>query len=62
MTDELPQHLPLPTLSRVQASLEQVKLLPEGGGAGMSVESISAITKLEGGMAPFREGVDFGQG
>jgi len=62
MTDGLPHHLPLPTLSRVQASLLQVKLLPEGGGAGMSVESISAITKLEGGMTPFKDGVDFGQG
>jgi hypothetical protein len=32
----------------VQASLEQVKLFLQGGGAGMSVESISAITKLQG--------------
>ena len=55
MTDGLNQPLPLSTLSRVQASLEQVKLLFEGGGAGMSVESISLITKLEGGMAPFND-------
>jgi len=60
MTDGLPHHLPLPGLSRVQASLEQVKLLPEGGGAGMSVEAISAITRLEGGMAPFKSGTEFG--
>ena len=62
MTDGLPHPLPLPTLSRVQASLQQVKLLPEGGGAEMSVESISAITKLDGGMAPFEDGADFGPG
>jgi len=55
MTDGLSQPLPLPTLSRVQASLEQVKVLSQGGGAGMSVESISLITKLEGGMAPFSD-------
>ena len=62
MTDGLPQHLPLPTLSRVQASLQQVKLLAQGGGAGMSVEAISTITRLEGGMAPFKDGADFGPG
>lgn len=60
--DGLDHHLPLPTLQRVQASLQQVKNLPEGGGAGMSVEAISAITRLQGGMEPFREGTDFGPG
>jgi len=55
MRDGLPHSLPLPTLERVQMSLHRVKDLPEGGGAGMSVESLSAITRLEGGMSPFKE-------
>ena len=28
----------------------------------MSIESTSAITKLDGGMAPIKRGVDFDQG
>ena len=62
MRDGLSHILPLPTLDRVQKSLQQVRELPEGSGAGMSVESLSAITRIEGGMPPFKDGTDFGRG
>ena len=62
MRDGLSHPLPLPTLERVQKSLQQVRELPEGSGAGMSVESLSAITRIEGGMPPFKDGTDFGRG
>jgi len=62
MRDGLSHPLPLPTLERVQKSLQQVRELPEGSGAGMSVESLSAITRIEGGMPPFKDGTDFGCG
>jgi hypothetical protein len=53
--------LPLPTLDRVQASLQEAKDLPEGAGGSMGVEALSAITRKNGGMKPFKDGSDLGQ-
>ena len=60
MRDSLPHPLPLPTLETAQANLQRVKDLPEGAGAEMGAESMSAVVRLDGGMAPFKEGADFG--
>jgi hypothetical protein len=61
MRDDLSHPLPLPTLERVQSSLEQVRTLSAGSGT-MSVEAMSAITRMEGGMTPFKPGSDLGSG
>jgi hypothetical protein len=46
----------------VEAGLEEVKGLPEGGGPGMGTEALSAIARKNGGMKPFKDGSDLGQG
>lgn len=60
MRDNLSHPLPLPTLEMTQTNLQRVRDLPEGAGAGMGTESMNAVVRLDGGMAPFKEGAEFG--
>ena len=61
LREHLSSEMPLLTLERVLANLKKAKELPEGGGSGMGVEALSIISRIEGGLGPFKNGSDEGK-
>lgn len=54
LREKLGHKVPLPTLERVLASLEKAKVLAGDKAGEMSVEALSAVTRDEAGLRPFK--------